>query len=49
MYNKHLEIVAGKKFKLGDSRANQVTSYDIVNASLHKPSNFIQIQQQDTK
>ena len=42
MYNKHLEIVAGKKFKLGDSRANQVTSYDIENTSSLKPSNIIQ-------
>ena len=34
---------------LRGSRANQATSYDIKNASLHKPSNIIQTQQQETK
>ena len=47
--NKHLEIIAEKNFKPGGSRANQATSYDIENTSLHKPSNIIQIQQQDTE
>ena len=35
-------------FKPGGSRTNQ-TSYDIGNISLHKPSNILQIQLQDTK
>ena len=35
-------------FKPGGSRANQATSYDIENISLHKLSNIIQIQQQNT-
>ena len=35
-------------FNSEGSRANQATSYDIENTSLRKPSNIIQIQQQDT-
>ena len=38
-----------KNFKPGGSRANQETSYDIENTSIHKPSNIIQIKRQDTK
>ena len=49
----HLEITEflqnNKKIKPGGSRANQASSYDIENTSLHNPSNIIQIQQQDTK
>ena len=49
--NKHLEIIAEKTmfFYPGGSRAKQVTSYDNGNTSQYKPSNIIQIQQQDTK
>ena len=46
--NKHLEIITDF-FKPGGSTAKQATSYDIENTSLYKPSNIIQIQQQNTK
>ena len=50
--NKHQRITAWNKTDFlihGGSRANQATLYDIENTSLLKPSNIIQIQQQDTK